>query len=158
MAVGEFVTYARDFFRLDYPADWTVHENRLVGITDFSPPGDDASAYAAGIALMTIPETGMSLEALLRTGLFFLTRDLTALSVEHIGERPDGEIEWYHLCVRGRAALRSGEAPRLHVTKHVVLCRPGPGVLAFALHGPTERIELLEGAFASLRRSVQIMR
>lgn len=156
MAVGEFLTYTRDFFRLAYPADWTVHENRLVGMTVFAPP-DDGSAYAAGVALMTLPETGVSLETLLRTGLFFLTRDLAGPAVEHVGEQREGDMAWYHLFVRGRAAVQSGEAPLLHVTKHVTLCRPGPGVLALALHGPTERIEVLEGTFASLRRSVQIM-
>lgn len=156
MAVGECLTYARGFFRLAYPAEWTVRENRLVGITDFSPPADTASAYAAGIALVTIPETGTPLEELLRPGIFLLTRDLANLSVEHLGQQREGALEWYHLLVRGRSAVLPGEAPHLHVTKHVALCRPGPGVLTLALHGPTERIEVLEETFTAMRRSVQI--
>src|SRR5579884_2019877 len=76
MAVGEFVTYERDFFRLDYPAAWSVRENRLLGVTDFHLPDERAGSYPPGIALMTLPETGMPLEQLLRSGIFFLMRDL----------------------------------------------------------------------------------
>lgn len=158
MAIGEFVTYARDFFRLDYPSAWSVRENRLVGLTDFGLSDDRAGAYPPGIALMTLPETGMPLEQLLRSGIFFLMRDLDAPAVEHLGERREGDLQWYRLQVQGRATALPGGGSHLHVTKHVALCRPGPGVLALALYGPTETIEPLMADFEMLQRSVRIAR
>ena len=157
MAIGEFVTYARDFFRLAYPASWSVHENRLVGLTDFWSPQDGAGSYPAGIALMTLPETGTPLDQLLRTGIFLLMRDLDAPTVQRLGERRAGDLEWYRLFVQGRASAWPGGGPHLHVTKHVALSRPGPGVLVLALYGPTETIEPLLPEFEMLLRSVDIV-
>jgi hypothetical protein len=157
MAIGEFVTYARDFFRLAYPATWSVHENRLVGLTDFCAPSDGARSYPAGIALMTLPETGMPLEQLLRMGIFLLLRDLDTPSVQRLGEQRAGDLAWYRLCAQGRASALPGGGPHLHVTKHVALSRPGPGVLVLALYGPTETIELLLPDFEMLLRSVDIV-
>lgn len=157
MAIGEFVTYARDFFRLAYPATWSVHENRLVGLTDFWPPHDGAGSYPAGIALMTLPETGISLDQLLRTGIFLLMRDLDAPSVQRLAAHHEGDLEWYRLLVQGRASALPGGGPHLHITKHVALSRPGPGVLVFALYGPTETIEPLMPDFEMLLRSVDIV-
>lgn len=158
MTIGEYVTYTRDFFRLDYPATWYVRENRLVGLTDFCPPDDGPGSYPPGIALMTVPETGMSLETLLRTGIFFLMRDLDAPSVEHLGEQTSGDLTWRHLSVQGRAAVLPGAGSHLHVTKRVALSRPGPSVLALALYGPTETIESLVPDFERLRQSVRLVR
>jgi hypothetical protein len=157
MAIGEFVTYARDFFRLAYPATWSVHENRLVGLTDFWPPHDGAGSYPAGIALMTLPETGISLDQLLRTGIFLLMRDLDAPSVQRLGAHHEGALEWYRLFVQGRASALPGGGPHLHITKHVALSRPGPGVLVLALYGPTETIEPLMPDFEMLLRSIDIV-
>ena len=157
MTIGEAVTYERDFFRLDFPGAWTVRENRLVGLTDFCPR-DDGGSYPAGIGLMTVPETGMSLEMLLRTGLFFLTRDLDSPSVERLGDRHEGELPWHRLRVQGRATALPGGGPHLHVTKHVAVSRPGPGVIVLALYGPTETIEPLMRDFEVLQRSVHVIR
>ena len=158
MTVGECTTYARDYFRLEYPVDWVVRENRLVGLTDFCPPGNHGASYPPGIALITIPETGMPLDVLLRTGLFFLTRDLDSPAVERMGELQEGRLAWYHLNVRGRSIPLPRETVRVHVVKRVALCRPGPGVLALALYGPLESIEPLQPAFDALRRSLEIVR
>lgn len=158
MAVGEFVTYERDFFRLDYPSAWSVRENRLLGVTDFHLPDDRAGSYPPGIALMTLPETGMPLEQLLRSGIFFLMRDLDAPAVERLDDQQVESITWYRLRVQGRATALPGGGPTLHVTKHVALCRPGPGVLALALYGPTETIEPLMADFEAVQRSVHIVR
>jgi hypothetical protein len=158
MAIGEFVTYERDFLRLYYPLSWTVRENRLVGLTEFCPPVDSPGSYPAGIALMTLPETGMALEPLLRTGIFFLVRDLDAPTVERLGEQRIGGLDWYRLLVQGRATALPGGGPHLHVTKQVALSRPGPGVLVLALYGPSEKIEPLIPDFETVQRSVQIRR
>lgn len=157
MAVGEFVTYARDFFRLDHPAAWSVRENRLLGLTDFGLRDDRAGSYPPGIALMTLPETGMPLEQLLRSGIFFLMRDLDSPSVERLSDSDVDGVAWYHLRVQGRATALPGGGPSLHVTKHVALCRPGSGVLVLALYGPTETIEPLMPDFETLQRSVRII-
>ena len=160
MAISEHVTYARDFFRLDYPAEWLVHENRPVGVTEFYHPAAHAAAYPAGVALMTIPETGMALEPLLRTGLFFLTRDMQGPIIERLGEQREGAFAWYRLLVRGRAPLSQSGAGAEHeyldIVKRVALVRPGPGVLVLALFGPADAIAPLDGAFETLRRSVRL--
>lgn len=158
MAIGEFITYARDYLRLAYPASWTVRENRLVGLTDFCPAVDSAGSYPVGIALMTLPETGMALEPLLRSGIFFLVRDLDAPAVERLGEQRNGDLDWHRLVVQGRATALPGGGPHLHVTKHVALSRPGPGVLVLALYGPSESIERLIPDFEAMQQSVQITR
>ena len=158
MTIGEYATYARDFFELDYPAAWSVRENRLVGLTDFCPPDDGAGSYPPGIALMTVPETGMSLEAILRTGIFFLIRDLGTPAVERLDDQPLGDMTWHHLVVQGRAAVLPGGGSHLHVTKRVALSRPGPGVLVLALYGPTETIESLAPDFERLQQSIRILR
>jgi hypothetical protein len=152
------MTYARDYFQLDYPAAWSVRENRLVGLTDFSPPDDGAGSYPPGIALMSLPETGMSLETLLRTGIFFLLRDLDAPSVERLGQQRAGALDWCCLSVQGRATALPGGGPHLHVTKRVALSRPGPGVLVLALYGPTETIEALVPDFEQMQQSARIIR
>src|SRR5579875_1441392 len=108
MAVGEHLTYERDSFRLDYPAEWVVHENRPVGVTEFYRPGAHAAAYPAGVALMTIPETGMALAPLIRTGLFFLTRDLHGPTIERLDDQQGDELTWLRLLIRGRAPLPPG--------------------------------------------------
>jgi hypothetical protein len=160
MAVSDYVTYARDFFRLDYPAEWLVRENRPVGVTEFYHPAAHAAAYPAGVALMTLPETGMALEPLLRTGLFFLTRDMQGPIIERLGEQREDGFAWYRLLVRGHAPLpRSGAVTAheyLDIVKRVALVRPGPGVLVLALFGPADAIAPLDGAFETLRRSVRL--
>ena len=168
MAVGEHLTYARDFLRLDYPAEWLVRENRPVGVTEFYHPAAHAHAYPPGVALMTLPETGMALEPLLRTGVFFLTRDLHGPSIERLGEQQDDELTWHRVLVRGRAprpALAAGAtsppvtAPaHVDIVKRAALTRPGPGVLVLALFGPADAIAPLDGAFETLRRSVRVIR
>ena len=159
MAVGEHVTYARGFFRLDYPAEWFVRENRPVGVTEFYHPAARTAAYPAGVALMTLPETGMALEPLLRTGLFFLTRDMQGPIIERLGEQREGDFAWYRLLVRGRAPLPGADDGRayLDIVKRVALVRPGPGVLVLALFGPADAIAPLDGAFETLRRSVRLI-
>jgi len=165
MAVGEHLTYARDFFRLDYPAEWIVRENRPVGVTEFYHPAAHAAAYAPGVALMTLPETGMALDLLLRTGLFFLTRDLQCPTIERLGEQQEDELTWRRVLVRGRVPAPHGvtamagtgcSAPALDIVKRVALARPGPGVLVLALFGPADAMAPLDGAFETLRRSVRI--
>ncbi len=161
MAVSEHLTYTRDFFRLDYPAEWFVRENRPVGVTEFYHPAAHAAAYPAGVALMTLPETGMALEPLLRTGLFFLTRDMQGPVIERLGEQREDDFAWCRLLVRGRAPLpRGGGAGAGHeyldIVKRVALVRPGPGVLVLALFGPADAIAPLDGAFETLRRSVRL--
>ena len=167
MAVGEHLTYSRDFFRLDYPAEWAVRENRPVGVTEFYHPAAHTAAYPPGVALMTIPETGMALEPLLRTGLFFLTRDLQTPTIERLGEQREDEdgLTWHRVLVRGRApaprADLRGDMPAplyLDIVKRVALARPGPGVLVLALFGPAGAIAPLDSAFEALRRSVRIGR
>ncbi len=158
MAIGEFLTYARDFLRLDYPSSWTIRENRLVGLTDFTLPIPSAGSYPVGISLMTLPETGMALEPLLRSGTFFLMRDLDGPTVERHDSLTSGELEWHCLTVRGRAAALPGAGQHLHITKHVAVSRAGPGVLVLALYGPSEAIEPLQTEFAALRQSVRIVR
>jgi hypothetical protein len=171
MAVGEHLTYARDFFRLDYPAEWLVRENRPVGVTEFYHPAahtGHTGVYPPGVALMTLPETGMDLELLLRTGVFFLTRDLQGPTVERLGEQPgDGgdELTWRRLLVRGRAPVaRTGTGgvpgvPIYHdIVKRVALARPGPGVLVLALFGLAGAIAPLDEDFETLRRSVRVTR
>ena len=158
MAIGEYVTYARDFLRLDYPGSWSVRENRLVGLTDFRPTADGGGSYPAGIALMLLPETNVELETLLRTGTFFLIRDLDAPSVERLGQQRAGALDWHRLSVQGRATALPGGGPRLHVTKHVAVSRPGPGVVVLALYGPSETIEPLVPDFEMLQRSARIDR
>jgi hypothetical protein len=157
VAIDASLTYVRNFLRLDYPASWTVRENRLIGLTDFCPSSDLSGAYPAGIALMTLPETGMDHEALLRTGMFFLVRDIDAPTVDRLGERHVGHLNWYHLVVQGRAPGSSGGKNCLHVTKRVAISRPGPGVVTLALYGPTEMTELLGPAFEQLQQSVRIV-
>ncbi len=159
MAVNDYVTYTRDFFRLDYPAEWLVRENRPVGVTEFYHPAAHAAVYPAGVALMTLPETGMALELLLRTGLFFLTRDMQGPVIERLGEQREDDVAWYRLLVRGRAPLpRGSDAVHeyLDIVKRVALVRPGPGVLVLALFGPADAIAPLDGAFETLRRSVRL--
>jgi hypothetical protein len=158
VAIDASLTYSRDFLCLDYPASWSVRQNRLIGLTDFCPSSDLSGAYPAGIALMTLPETGMDHEALLRTGMFFLVRDLDAPTVDRLGERRVGHLDWYHLVVQGRALVSPGGRNCLHVTKRVALSRPGPGVVTLALYGPTEMTELLVPAFEQLLQSVRIVR
>jgi hypothetical protein len=158
VAIDSFLTYTRDFLHLDYPASWSVRENRLVGLTDFCPSSHLSGAYPAGIALMTLPETGMDHEAMLRTGIFFLVRDLDAPTVDRLGEQHIGYLDWYHLIVQGRALASPEGRTYLHVTKRVALSRPGPGIVALALYGPTETIELLDPAFEQLQQSVRIVR
>jgi len=158
MAVGEYIPYARDFFRLAYPAGWTVRENRPVGMTHFAPRGADVDPYPSGIALITLPETGMALEPLIRTGLFLITRDLSAPSIERTGEQREGGLEWSRILVRGRAMAANRVSAPLDVTKHVALARPGPGVLVLELYGPAASVGTLEETFESVRRSVETVR
>jgi len=167
MAVGEHLTYALDFFRLDYPVEWIVRENRPVGVTEFYHPAAHAAAYPPGVALMTLPETGMALELLLRTGLFFLTRDLQGPTIERLGEQREDELTWRRVLVRGHVPAPQGatvvadtgrSAPALDIVKRVALARPGPGVLVLALFGPIDAIMPLDGAFETLRRSVRVTR
>ena len=159
MAVGEHLTYQRDSFRFDYPAEWIVHENRPVGVTEFYHPGARAAAYPPCVALMTIPETGMALAPLLRTGLFFLTRDLHSPTIKRLGDQQEDELTWYRLLVRGRAPLPVGSTPEyLDVVKHVALARPGSRVLVLALFGAADETAPFEGAFEALRRSVRVVR
>lgn len=164
MAVGEFTTYARDYFHLSYPAGWTVRENRPIGLTEFWP--HDALSvkptlpYPPGIALITLAETGMALDPLLRTGLYFITRDLRAPSIERTGTQDGGLLTWTRLLIRGHVTLSSsgnGER-RIDVVKRVALCRPGPGVLVLALFGTADDISPLEGAFDAVLASVEVDR
>jgi len=175
MMAAEPVSYQRDFFRLSYPMGWSVRETPL-GLTEFRPAdaaGGSSAPYPSGIALITIAETGMALEPLLRTGLYFITRDLRSPAIERLGEQrapgddgddDDGDgLSWYRLLVRGRAASMqphgAGEAPSsLDVVKRVALSRPGPGVLVLALYGPSSGIDVLGAVFESLLRSVRIVR
>jgi hypothetical protein len=90
-------------------------------------------------------------------GIFLLLRDLDTPSVQRLGEQRAGELAWYRLFAQGRASAWPGGGPHLHVTKHVALSRPGPGVLVLALYGPTETIELLLPDFEMLLRSVDIV-
>ncbi len=168
MAVSEHLTYTRDFLRLDYPVEWIVRENRPVGVTEFYHPVAHTAAYPPGVALMTIPETGMALESLLRTGVFFLTRDLHGPTIERLGEQQDNDLTWHRVLVRGRApgpAARAGVTgppatmpAHLDIVKRVALARPGPGVLVLALFGPADALAPLEGVFEDVRRSVRIVR
>lgn len=157
MAVGEPATYARAFFRLDYPAGWRVRENALLGMTEFHVSAADPNAYEPGIALITIPETGMDLDPLLRTGLFLITRDLDNPSIDRLAAQPLGALTWHRLLVRGYAPPLSARPSRVPIVKQVALSRPGPGVLVLALHGPADEIAPLEPAFETLLRSVRLV-
>ncbi len=168
---AELVPYGRDFFRLSYPAGWSVRETPL-GLTEFRPSGavgGSSPSYPSGIALITIAETGMPLEPLLRTGLYFITRDLRSPAIARLGEHhapgdDDGDgLSWYRLLVRGRAASTQphgdgAAAAPPDVVKHVALSRPGPGVLVLALYGPSSGIDALGDVFEALLHSVRIVR
>ncbi len=162
MAVGEFTRYARDYFHLSYPTGWTVRENRPVGLTEFWPPsassGSPAPPYRPGIALITLAETGMALDPLLRTGLYFITRDLRTPAVERTGVQGDGPLAWTRLLVRGQAAPSSlgGGDRRIDVVKRVAVSRPGPSVLVLALFGMADDIKPLEGTFDAVLASVEV--
>jgi len=162
MAIAAFTKYARDYFHLSYPTGWTVRENRPVGLTEFWPPDEPgarpAPPYHPGIALITLAETGMALDPLLRTGLYFITRDLRTPSVERTGVQGDGPLAWTRLLVRGQAASPSlgVDGRRIDVVKRVAVSRPGPGVLVLALFGMADDIKPLEGAFDAVLASVEV--
>ena len=112
----------------------------------------------------------MALEPLLRTGVFFLTRDLHGPTIERLGEQQDDDLTWHRMLVRGRVpgpvhATEAGAASapvtapaRLDIVKRVALARPGPGVLVLALFGPADALAPLDGVFEDVRRSVRIVR
>ena len=161
MAIGEDRPSARDVFHLDRPAGWTVRACRSVGVTEFYPPTAHVAAYPPGIAMMTLPETGLALEVLLRTGLFFLTHDLRQPTIERLDVQREQDLTWHRLVVRGRVLVpfggsetRAGEP--LAIVKRVALTRPGSAILVLALFGAPAAIAPLDAAFEGLRRAVDV--
>lgn len=161
MALSEYRPAAPDVFHLDRPAGWTVRACRSVGVTEFYHPTAPGATYPPGIAVMTLPETGLALDVLLRTGLFFLTHDLRQPTIERLGEQREQRLTWCRLVVQGRvpAPLGRGGTPAgesLAIVKRVALTRPGPAILVLALFGAPDAITPLDAAFEGLRRSVYV--
>lgn len=149
--------YVRDPFHLDLPAGWTPRDAGPLGVTYICPPIDDDIWYPSGIALMTLPETGMPLESLLRTGVFLITRDLENVAIQKATDQGEAPLRWERLLVHGRLpAPDATDGLSLKVEKRVAVTRPGESILVLALYGETTRIARLEETFETLRRSVRL--
>jgi len=112
-----------------------------VGVTEFCLP--------TGIAVMTLPETCLALDVLLRTVLFFLTHDLRQPTIDRLDAQRAQNLTWRHLVVQGLVPAPLVPAPHgpggtragkpLAIVKRVALTRPGPAILVLALFGTPTR-------------------
>ena len=153
MSIGESLPYTREFFHLEYPAEWTVREQQPLGEAYFSKLSPSMEPYREGIALISLPATTMPIDKLVRTGLFFITRDLDHLSVEHTDGIRDGSLAWHTVIVRGKAQSESG---LVDVKKFVVLSPTENGVIVLAAYGTERGMEAIRPTFDTMRRSVSL--